>query len=533
MLTATTTPPEPYSDPRRWWVLAACCTVAFAQMAEPHLWMIGFDIPASAFGAAWRDFRILANLGVLLFIAFQLVGGVLGDLLGRRRIFLVGAVGTTVFNVLSLLAPDLSTLTVTRAFVGVMGALALPLSLGIIRLTFMGDERIRALMIYTFVTSLGVLAALLGIPFEYWFGWRSTLVLPILVGAVGVVLAWRYVPESRARGGFSRAGAITAAAWTLVFLAIIFGLVTAHAFDAWRNPITVAALGAGGIGLVIVVLWTQYAGSNGLFRNAEEVPRHFLLMLLLISAALTFALVGYALQLYNFFFNVQQIPAILAGVALAPIMLGNIFVLRLASRFVIERPTYVAVGAGLAAMAAAMLLTSLARPSLPYLALVPMMMLFGLGFLVASASWSYFFFGALPADLIGMSCGINRAASLVGSALTGVLLATIVEVAGTADFKLRLADLGLTQNQQQLALQAVDAALRLGVTTDDMARRPAALASQGLLSAYRESLSVGISSALFTGAIVCAAAAALAWFWLRRIHLSADVAPAGALPAIE
>lgn len=522
---------SPYNNPQRWWVLAACCTLAFAQQAEPFLWMIGFDIPSSAFGTAWRGYRIVANLGVVLFVAFQLVGGVLGDLLGRRRILLIGAVGATACNVLSLFTNDLPTLIVTRALVGVTGALAFPLTLGIIRLIFDGAERTRALVIYTFVTAVGVLASLLGIPFEYWWGWRWTLAIPIVAGAAGSYLAWRYVPESRAQGGFGRIEAITAAAWALAFLGVAFGLVVARTSGTWRNPITLAAVGIGGLSLLLMAAWTQYATSSGLFRGASHVPRHFLSLLLLVSATLSFGLVGYVLQLYSFFFTAQQYSGIVAGVALAPIFAGNLFTLRWAARVTTEQPTYLAVGGGLTAMAAAMLLTSLARPNMPYLLLVPMMMLFGLGFLIASASWAYFFFTALPADLIGLSSGINRAAGLVGSALAGVLLSSVVEVAGVADFKLRLAELGLSDDQKALALEAVDTALRLGVGAYELAHAPASIVTLGLMAAYRESFSVGVTSALVVAAGVCLACGAVAWLWLRRVEMPAfDDAP-GERPA--
>jgi hypothetical protein len=531
MQSATSTPQ--YDYPQRWHVLAACCVVAFAQQAEPHLWMIGYEIPSSAFGAAWREFRILANLGVVLFVAFQLVGGVLGDLLGRRRILLIGAAGAMLSNTISLLAPDLQTLIVTRALTGVTGALAFPLTLGLIRLTFEGEERTRALVIYTFVTAVGVLASLLGIPFEYWWGWRAALVLPIVTGAAGLYLAWRYVPESRARGGFGRVEAIIAAAWALVFLAVMFGLTVARASGTWANPITIAAGGVGALGLLLMVAWTQHAARSGLFRGAEEVPRHFLSLLILISAALSFGLVGYVLQLYSFFFTVQQLSGIVAGLALAPIFAGNLFTLRWAARVTTAQPTHVSVAAGLAAMALAMLLTSLARPNTPYLLLLPPMMLFGLGFLIASASWAYFFFAALPADLIGLSSGINRASGLVGSALSGVLLATVVEVAGKADFALRLAELGLPAEQQDLAIQAIDAALRQGITADQVAQAPGALVALSLMSAYRESFSVGVTSALVLAAAVCLAVGVVAWLWLRGAARAAGAPGRAEQPALE
>ena len=417
-----------------------------------------------------------------------------------------------------------------RALVGIMGGLAFPLTLALIRLTFEGVERTRALVIYTFVTSVGVLAALLGIPFEYWWGWRTALILPIVVGAAGVYLAWRYVPESRAQGGFGRVEALTAAAWAMVFLAAMFGLVIARLSGVWLNPVTIAAGVVTAVGLLLMIVWTRFAARRRLFRGANnEVPRHFLALLLLVSAALSFALVGYGQTLYSFFFTARQVPGFFAGVALAPIFVGNLFFMRWAARFSTTQPAYVSVAGGLAVMGVAMLLTTLARPSTPYLLLVPMMMLFGLGFLIASASWAYFFFAALPADLVGLSSGLNRAAGLIGSGLAGVLLPSVLALSGTADFKLRMAELSLTPQQQDLALQAVDLALRQGITADDLVRAPATFIGLGLMAAYRAAFGVGVASALVLAGAVCLAVALVTWLWLHGIKDSADGTGAGEL----
>ncbi|HMQ32921.1 MAG TPA: MFS transporter [Chloroflexaceae bacterium] len=505
-----------YESPQRWWVLAACCVVAFAQLAQPQLWMLGLDIPASAFGTAWVRYRIVANIGVVIFVAFQLMGGVLGDMFGRRRIFLFGAAGAVLANLVSLAAWNLPSLVVARGLVGLLGALAFPLALGVIRLTFGGNERKIALLVYSFVTALGTLASLLGIPLEGWFGWRAALVLPIAVGVVGVVMAWRYVPESRASGGPRRGDAVAAAAWTVVFLALMLGLSGAHTSGGWRNPITLAAGIVGALGLAVMIYWAQAARARRLLRSPDDVPRMRLTLLLLITASLSFALSGYVLQLYQYFFTVQQRSGLVSGLALAPIVLGNIFTLRWAGRFAIEQSRRVVVGGGLSAMAVAMLLTALARPGTPYLLLVPVMTLFGLGFLVASTSWTHFFFSALPGDLSGMSAGINRAAGLVGGALASVLLSTVLQVAGMADFTLRLAELELGEAQQALALEALDEALQLRSVADAYQQSPDELITLGLLSAYRESFSAGVSAALVTAAGVCLAVGALAWLWFTR-----------------
>jgi MFS transporter, DHA2 family, multidrug resistance protein len=504
-------------DARRWWILAACCTIAFAQLAEPQLWMIGLEIPASAFGTAWREYRALANLGVILFVAFQLIGGVIGDLFGRRRILLIGAIGSTVWSVLALAAWDLPVLVVARGLRGIFGALAFPLALGIIRLTFVGEERKIALLIYTFATAVGILASLIVIPIEYHFGWRWGLVLPIVAGSVGCFLAWRSIPESRARGGMGRGEAVASAAWTLVFLTFIFGLAVARTSGGLNNAITLTAGVAGILGMLVMVFWSRRPAQSGLFRRANELPRNFLSMMLLVSATQSFALSGYVLQLYQFFFNVQQYSGLIAGLALAPIVLGNLFFLRRAGKFAIEQPRHLVVGSGLGAMGIAILLTSLARPGIPYLALVPMLMLFGLGFLVTSAAWAYFFFSALPPDLAGTSSGINRAAGLVGGAMAGVVLSAIVEATGMANFKQRLADVGLSEAQKEQAYTALTLLLRGNEIGVESLQQPDELISLGLLSAYREAYSVAIASAMIAVAVVCLIVGVIAWIWLRRI----------------
>ena len=506
----------PPDDPRRWWILAACCVVGFAQLAEPQLWMIGFNIPASAFGTAWRGYQIFANLGVVLFIAFQLVGGVLGDLLGRRRIFLIGAVGSTVCNLLSLAAWNIASLVVARALVGVMGALVFPLTLAVVRLVFVGRERPLALMIYTFVTAVGTLASLLAIPLEDWFGWRWALVVPIGFGAAGIALAWRYLPESRAAGGIRRVEAITVAAWTLVLLALSFGLAVAHTHGTLNNPITLASAVAGMLGLAVIGYWRRLRPRRRNVVRRSWLPLLALSLLLYITATLTFALNGYVLQLYQFFHTVQQYHALVSGVALAPILLANAIVARRAARFAIEGPKHVVVASGLAAMGIGMLLTALLRPGLPYLLLIPGMALFGIGFLLAATAWTYFYFNVMPQDLIGVSAGINRAAGLVGGALASVVLSTVLQFSGMADFERRLDELELTPTEQAQALNVLEYALQLGHPIDETTQAPETIIKLALLAAYREAYSVGVGSALATGATLCLVSAVIVWLWLRR-----------------
>ena len=96
-----------------------------------------------------------------------------------------------------------------------------------------------------------------------------------------------------------------------------------------------------------------------------------------------------------------------------------------------------------------------------------------------------------------------------------MLLPSVLALSGTADFKLRMGELRLDPQQQAIALQAVDVALRQGITADDLARAPVAIIGLGLMAAYREAFGVGVASALVLAAAVCLAVALIAWLWLR------------------
>jgi MFS family permease len=310
--------------------------------------------------------------------------------------------------------------------------------------------------------------------------------------------------------------AFASAAWTLVILALIFGLAVAQSLGSWSNLITLTAGGMGLLGLGSMIAWSRWNSTLNLFQQAEEGTPNLLALLLIVAATLNFALTGYTLQLYGFFFHVKQYSAFVSGLALAPIVLFNLFWFRWAARFSVERPTRTVVTVGLSAMAVAAAISGLMDSSTAYLWFVPAMALFGLGFLLASTAWTYFFFSVLPGDLAGVNAGINRAAMLVGGAISGAVLNAVLQFAGMAEFTRRLAELGLSEAQKAEALLALDAALQQGALSGEGLETPEILTRLLLLSVYREAFNIGVTATLLTVAGVCVAIGGLAWLWMRR-----------------
>jgi DHA2 family multidrug resistance protein-like MFS transporter len=506
-------------DSRQRWVLAACCTVAFAKLADPQAWMMGLDIPESAFGAAWADYRVFATINAILLMAFLLLGGVLGDALGRRRVLLAGAALATGSNVLAALAPNPPLFVIGRSLEAIGSALALPMTLAVLRLTFHGRALPVALLVYTFVTALGSLASLLALVLVEVAGWRATLVLPIIGGAVGFYLVWRAVPESRAGAGDRLRRGVAAAAWSLILFVLTIGLIALR--QAWPNPITLVAAAISGVGAVVLAV-----SGRGKLRDASRPRlnwrlRHTFSVMLLAAAVLSLGLTGYLMQLYSFFTVVQGYGPILGGVALVPILLVCLPFARPAARMAADVESRRLIAGGLAFMGCALLVTALIRPGIPYWPLAIPMAVFGMGFLLAQTAWNNAFLSTLPEDVVGISAGISKAAAQTGTVLGTSLLGALMRQSGEADFTRRLSDVGLSSEQIAQATAILNTAMQADLSLGGSGAAisaPITLLEQGLLAAYYESYTVGLAVALVWAAVACLGVAVMVWVVLTRVR---------------
>ncbi len=197
----------------------------------------------------------VANAYLLMLGALILVGGGLGDRVGRRRIFLIGIVVFTVASLMCAVAPNAALLIAARAIQGVGAALLVPQSLAIISATFPKDIRGKA--IGTWAAASAVTTAL-GPPIGGFLidllSWRAAFWINLPLAVVALWLALRYMPESRdegAKGGIDWQGALIA---VLAFGALTYGLtaVSEGAVSAVAIGLAIAA-GLAGIAIFVVV----------------------------------------------------------------------------------------------------------------------------------------------------------------------------------------------------------------------------------------------------------------------------------------
>ncbi len=273
------------------------------------------DLDLGPSGLSW-----VSDAYALVFGGFLLLGARLGDLLGRRRVFVAGLLVFVAASFLIGVAPTGWWLIGARAVQGVGAAIVAPSSLSLLTASFPeGERRSRAVALYAATAGIGAsLGLLVGGAAAQWISWRAGFFLNVPIGLVMAVLAPRYLPaETPAPGGFDVAGAIGA---TLGVGALAFGIVES-AGRGWTSPLVLGALG-----LAIVVL-------VGFVRHESRVAQPIMPLLLFADRRRTAAYLARALYLgalIGFFFFTTQLlqgtfgfTAFQAGLGFLPMTVVN------------------------------------------------------------------------------------------------------------------------------------------------------------------------------------------------------------------
>ena len=200
------------------------------------------DIARSLQVASNADLQWVVTGYTLTFGGFLLLGGKLADRVGRRRIFLTGAVLFAVASFLGGIAGNLGLLLAARALQGIGAALMSPAALSLLTVVFAeGRERDRALGIWAAITAGGAaLGLILGGFLTEYASWRWVLFVNVPVALVAVVAGARFVPESRDERaqGFDIPGAVLV---TGGLMALVFALVKGNDYG-WGSSRTVLTL---------------------------------------------------------------------------------------------------------------------------------------------------------------------------------------------------------------------------------------------------------------------------------------------------
>ncbi len=193
---------EPTPDPRRWLALIVLLSGAFMNLLDVSIANVALPSIRTELGASFAEIQWLLAGYTLAFAALLITGGRLGDIYGRKRMFLIGMIGFAAASALCGAAPNPTVLVAARILQGAAGAIMVPQVLSTIQVTFPPEERIKALGAFGATAGLGTVSGPLlgGLLIEAdWFGWgwRSIFYINVVIALIAVPLAIVLVRESR------------------------------------------------------------------------------------------------------------------------------------------------------------------------------------------------------------------------------------------------------------------------------------------------------------------------------------------------
>ena len=213
-----------------WVVLVLICLAQFMVVLDATIVNVALPSIQKDLDLSEANLQWIVNAYTLVFGGFLLLGGRAGDLLGRKRLFLIGLVIFTGASLLDGLATSEGMLIGARALQGLGAALISPAALSIIATTFSeGAERAKALGVWAAIAIGGSAVGLvLGGVLTQYFSWPWIFFVNVPVGIVAFVLSLRLVPESRdehAHRSYDIAGAVTV---TGGLMALVYAIVEAQ-----------------------------------------------------------------------------------------------------------------------------------------------------------------------------------------------------------------------------------------------------------------------------------------------------------------
>ncbi len=371
------------------------------------------------------DLQWIVNSYTLIFGGFLLLGGRAGDLVGRKKVFLVGVVIFTVASLLNGLAPTSELLILFRGLQGLGAALIAPAALSIITTTFAeGAERTKAMGVWAAIAVGGAAVGLvMGGVLTTALSWPWIFYVNIPVGVVVLLASLRYVPESKdehAHKSFDLAGAVTV---TAGLLTLVYGIVKAQE-KGWTS------LHTGGFFVLAFVLLAAFVVIER--RSVEPLVRLGIFRVRTVRAANVVMLLVAAGLFAMFYFNTLYLQRVLgysaleAGLAFLPFTAGVIVGAGLSQSLVPKLGAREVPLIGMPMAIAGMLLFMRLQPDSSYVTdLLPGILLASVGMGLTFVPITLIATSGIPHADAGLASGLYNTSQQIGGALGLAILATL------------------------------------------------------------------------------------------------------------
>ncbi len=408
-----------------WLVLVIACLAQFMVVLDATVVNIALPSVQRGLHFSPADLQWVVNGYTLIFGGFLLLGGRAADLLGRKRLFIAGVILFSAASLLNGVAQSSGMLIVGRGLQGLGGALVSPAALSIVTTTFSdGAQRTKALGVWSAIAAGGAAVGLLvGGVLTDIASWRWVFFVNVPVGIATVLLALRYVSESRmdvAHRSYDIAGAATVTGGLVI---LVYAIVKAQAYG-WGSPRT---LGLGAIALVLLGMFIAIEQ-----RSKAPLMRLSIFRIRTLAAADTALLLVASAMFGMFFFaslyvqNVLGYSPLRAGLAFLPVSAGIMVGAGVAQQLIKRLGVRVVSIAGISLATAGMLVLTQLPVHGSYVGdllvgLVPMSIGMGLTFVPITLLGT----SGVKGEDAGLASGLFNTAQQVGGSLGLAILSSL------------------------------------------------------------------------------------------------------------
>ncbi len=479
-------------DNRRWWTLGAMCFALFMVMLDNTVVNVALptiqrELHASISGLEWT-----VNAYTLSFAVLLVTGGRLGDLFGRRRMFLFGVVVFAASSAAIGFSPDQTWLVVGRAVQGGGAAFMMPGTLSIISNAFPPEERGKAIGTWAGVSAMALaLGPVLGGFLVEHVSWQSVFFLnvPVAIGAVVVTLfATRESRDETVAKTVDVPGVVMI---TLGLGSLVLALVEANSWG-WGSIRIVGLLILAVIGLAGFYLVERHGRAPmvdfSFFRSRSFLGANVVAFIVSFSMLAMFFFIALYLQ------SIQGYSPLQAGVRFLPSTLVLIVMGPVAGRLADKVGPKILVTIGLLCTSGSLLWQSFIEVGTGYSLLFGAFVLMGVGMGLVMSPMSTAAMNAVEQSKAGVASGILSMSRMVGGTFGVAALGALVSAVGRHDLDAKLPGLAPATRDRLADTLGIAAPGSLPARVADASR-------EAFVHALQIGLKVGAAVA-FTGAIV-------------------------------
>src|SRR6187399_1106647 len=415
------------AENRKWWTLGALCFALFMIMLDNTVVNVALPAIKADLGISTAELEWTVAVYALTFASLLLTGGKLGDLLGRRLIFIIGL---TVFTLSSLACGLSSTapqLISARAVQGIGAALMMPATRSIISATFPARERGTAIGIWAGVSALALaIGPLVGGLLSEHVDWSWIFFVNVPVGIAAIVAAFVFIDESRDTSRNQRPdvpGLVTSA---VGLFALTYALIEANN-HGWSSPRILGAFALAAVSLtafVVLELRQRRPMLNlALFRNPTFSGANVAMLLVALAMFGVFFYVSLYVQQILGYSPVEAGASFLPATVLIAVLSPNVgrLVDRIGSRWL--------TGSGMTLLALSLVLFSRLGTASGYWDILPGLVLMGIGMALTMTPTTAAAMSSVPHDQAGVGSAVLNSMRQVGGslgiAITGAIVAHV------------------------------------------------------------------------------------------------------------